>query len=81
MRMQVQSLALSLGWGSSIAVSRGVGRRCSWGPALLWLWCRPAAVILIRPLSWELSYATVGAYGEEYEYQTCQKARIKGLNY
>ena len=24
---------------------------------LLWLWCRPAAVALIRPLVWELSYA------------------------
>jgi len=30
-------------------------------PALLWLWCRPAATVLIRPLAWELSYATRGA--------------------
>ena len=22
-------------------------------PVLLWLWCRPAAVTLIRPLAWE----------------------------
>jgi len=22
-------------------------------PALLWLWCRPAATALIRPLAWE----------------------------
>ena len=28
--------------------------------ALLWLWCRQAAVALIRPLAWELPYA-VGA--------------------
>ena len=28
--------------------------------ALLWLWCRPAAVALIRPLAWELPYA-IGA--------------------
>ena len=27
-------------------------------PALLWLWCGPAAVALIRPLAWELQYAT-----------------------
>ena len=27
---------------------------------LLWLWCRPAAVVPIRPLAWELPYA-VGA--------------------
>ena len=26
-------------------------------PALLWLWCRLAAIALIRPLAWELSYA------------------------
>ena len=26
-------------------------------PALLWLWCRPAAVSLIRLLAWELPYA------------------------
>ena len=30
------------------------------GPALLWLWCRPAAVALIRPLAREPPYA-VGA--------------------
>ena len=26
-------------------------------PALLWLWCRPAAVALIRRLAWELPNA------------------------
>ena len=26
-------------------------------PALLWLWCTPAAVDCIRPLAWELPYA------------------------
>ena len=26
-------------------------------PALLWLWCRPAAATPIRPLAWELTYA------------------------
>ena len=29
-------------------------------PALLWLWCRPAATALIRPVAWEPPYA-VGA--------------------
>ena len=28
---------------------------------LLWLWCRPVAVALIRPLAWELPYATGAA--------------------
>ena len=30
-------------------------------PELLWLWCRPVAAALIRPLAWELPYATGGA--------------------
>ena len=29
-----------------------------WDPALLWLWCRMAAVARIRPLAWELPYAS-----------------------
>ena len=41
-------------------MSCGVGHRLSLDPTLLWLWCRPAAVILIRPLAWEPPYA-VGA--------------------
>ena len=27
-------------------------------PALLWLWCRPAAIAQIRPLAWEIPCAT-----------------------
>ena len=27
-------------------------------PALLWLWCRPAATTLIQPLAWKLPYAS-----------------------
>ena len=41
-----------------IAMSCGVGRRRSSDPELLWLWCRPAATALIRPLAWEPPYAT-----------------------
>ena len=29
--------------------------------ALMWLWCRLAAVALIQPLAWELPYATGAA--------------------
>ena len=29
--------------------------------ALLWLWCRPAATAPIRPLAWELPYASGAA--------------------
>ena len=30
-------------------------------PVLLWLWCRPAAIALIRPLAWEPPYAVGSA--------------------
>ena len=46
--------------GSGAAVSCGIGCRCVSDLALLWLWCRPEAIALIRPLAWELPYA-VGA--------------------
>ena len=42
-------------------MSCGVGRRHSWDLALLWLWCRPEAAALIRPLTWELPYASDAA--------------------
>ena len=52
----------SVGWGSGIAMSYGVGRRCSSDPEkLLWLWCRPAATAPIRPLAWEPPYAMSAA--------------------
>ena len=38
-------------------MSCGIGRRHSSDLALLWLWCRPAAKALIRPLAWEPAYA------------------------
>jgi len=47
-------------WGSSVAVSCGVGRRLGLDPEFLWLWCRPAATAPIGPLVWEPPYA-VGA--------------------
>ena len=34
-------------------MSRGVGRRRGLDPTLPWLWCRPVAKALIRPLAWE----------------------------
>ena len=42
-------------------MSCGEGRRCRLDMALLWLWRRPAAVALIRPLAWEPPYATGAA--------------------
>ena len=39
-------------------MSCGIGHRQGSDPALLWLWCRPAAVAPIGPLAWKPSYAT-----------------------
>ena len=47
--------------GPSVAVSCGVGSRHGSDLALLWLWCRLAALALIRPLAWEPPYAAGAA--------------------
>ena len=38
-------------------MSHGIGHRHGSDPALLWLWCRPAASATTEPLAWELPYA------------------------
>ena len=60
-RTQVQSLALLSGLRIGVAVSCAVGCRLGSDLALPWLWCRPAAVALIRSLARELTYAIGGA--------------------
>ena len=47
--------------GSNIAVSCGVGLRRGSELMLLWLWHRPVATALIRPLAWEPPYTTGAA--------------------
>ena len=47
-------------------MSCGVGPRCGLDPELLWLWRRPVATAPIRPLAWELPYAT-GAAQEKWQ--------------
>ena len=49
MRIQVQFLASLSGWANQWVQHMEVPQ--------LWLWCRPAAAALIRPLAWELSFA------------------------
>ncbi len=46
-------------------MSYGVSRRCNSDPALVWLWHRPAAASLIRPLAWETPYAASVALGKK----------------
>ena len=46
-----------LGLAQWVVMSCGVGCRLGLDPKLLWLWCRPVATALIRPLAWEPPYA------------------------
>ena len=54
-------------------MSCGIGHRCSSDLALPWLWHRPAATALIRPLAWESPYAT----GMALKGQKTKKIKIK----
>ena len=60
-------------------MSCGAGCRCGFDPALLWLWCRPAATALIWPCAWDLPCAVGAALkrqkkerGKEYSRQRRQ---------
>ena len=76
MRMKVRSLASLVGSGSSVAMSCGVGCRHGSDPVLLWLWCRPVATALIRPLAWEPPYA-LGAALERDKKIKINKIKLK----
>ena len=45
----------------ALPVSCRVGCRCGSDSELLWLWCRPVATALIRPLAWDSPYAAGAA--------------------
>ena len=49
-------------------MSCGVGHKLGLYLMLLWLWHRPAAVVLIRPLAWEPTYAVGAALKRKYIY-------------
>ena len=57
-------------------MSSGVGCRRGSDPAQLWLWCRPAATVPIRPLAWEPPYAK-GAALEKVKRQKPKKKKKK----
>ena len=57
-----------------VATSCHIGRGRGSDLALLWLWCRPAAVAPIRPLAWELPYAAGVALKRQ---KTKKKLKIK----
>ena len=53
--------------------SCGVGRRHGSDPKVLWLWCRSVATAPIRPLAWELLYATGAALKSKNKYKNFLK--------
>ena len=57
----------SVGQGSGIVVSCGIGHRHPWNPELLSLWHRLAAAATIRPLARELPHATDAALKRKKE--------------
>ena len=48
-----------------MAVSYGMGHRHGLDPLLLWLWYKPAAVALNRPLAREPPYVALVAQGKK----------------
>ena len=65
----------SVGQRSGIAMNCGVGCRRGSDPVLLWLWHRPEATALIRPLAWEPPYAE-GVALEKTERPKKEKNKI-----
>ena len=61
-------------------MSYGVGHRHGLDPTLLWLWSRPVATALIRPLAWEPPHAA-GAVLEKAKRQKKKKRRFKVLEF
>ena len=58
-------------------MSCGVGRRRGSDPASLWLWRRPVAIALIRPLAWESPCATGAAQKRQKNTQKKTEFPIK----
>ena len=67
--------------GSVVAMSCNVGHRQGSDPALLWLWCRPAAVALIQPIAWEPPYAVGVALKSKKQGKTNQSKKTQPGQY
>ena len=62
-------------------MSCGVGRRHGLDPTLLWLWRRPAATALIRPLAWEPPHATEAALEKAKRQRKKKKVKKEILTF
>ena len=60
-------------------MSCGVGCRRGSDPALMWLWCRPAATAPIRPLAWEPPYAAGAAQRSGKKTKKIKNKKIKKI--
>ena len=58
-------------------MSCGIGHRCGSDLALLWLWCRLAAIAPNRPLAWEPPYAARAALKRKKTKQNEKQATKK----
>ena len=67
MKWQVESLASLDGLRIWCCHELWYSHRHGSDPALLCLWCRPAAVALIGPLAWESPYAVGAALKKKEE--------------
>ena len=56
-------------------MSYGIGHRHGSDNALLWLWCRLAAVAPIHPLAWEPPYAMRAALKSKSKKQTNKQTK------
>ena len=77
MRMQVRSLASLSELRIQCCCGCGVGHRCGLDLVLLWLWCRPAAAVLIWPLAWEPPYAAPAALKSKQQNKTNKRTNKK----
>ena len=75
MRLWVDPWPHSVGQGSSVAISCGVGHRCIVDLALPWLCLWLAAVALITPLAWEPPYAAGMALKKKKKKMKQKKAK------
>ena len=60
-------------------MSCGVGCRRSSDPMLLWLWCTPAAIALIRTPAWDPPYAVGAALEKTKKKKKVIKSNFLGL--
>ena len=58
-------------------MSCGIGCRGGSNPVLLWLWHRPVATAMIRPLAWEPPYAVGVALKRQKDQKTEKRKKKK----